>query len=403
MDINIILTATFTIIAAIIGALLSRWFLRSKIWLNITSIDQDDTVLIDLSPEIIKLSHTSHYRTVQLSGSQVPLHEVISTYTNSSVVLKLLKESLDKLNDFDKKLDNKTVGQEDKIKDLTELFSDNLINQILEGKISNGTLPLPDKLDIDVSTMPLVVSEEFTKPENQTKGLIVYGKQNSFSIRLGDGLIGNVVLNRTRIFNQIIQYFVEPYIKKVINTIIEEIKSDIHIIYDLNEKLKELLHSQRLKVKVKISNTGGTPVNISPFSILKINSGGKAINPILISAQNYRSYEAGVEDLPRMMQIMEGMAKKQGVKSIRTPSTEKHIPEYIVIKPGDLVDVELISIDPIEDRSIITALESGILSSQVIMKRADSVLNKVIKSEYQTMGLKINPDTRKDLLKLAND
>ena len=178
-------------------------------------------------------------------------------------------------------------------------------------------------------------------------------------------------------------------------------QADVHILYDLNESLKKLIHSRRLKVQVKISNTGGSPANIEPFGILKINSGGKPIKPLLISVQNYRVYEAGVEELPRMMQILEDMAKKQGVSSIRTPSTVKQIPEYIVIKPGDLVDVELISIYSIEDSSIITALESGILSSQVILKQADGRRSKFVKSEYQVMGLNISSDKRNELEKMA--
>ena len=83
-----------------------------------------------------------------------------------------------------------------------------------------------------------------------------------------------------------------------------------------------------------MTNIGGSPETIEPYGLLRLQSAGKTIDPMLVAVQDYRMYEAGMEDLPRMMGYMEGLAEKQKVEIPQSSQRERGIPEDIVIRPS---------------------------------------------------------------------
>ena len=108
-----------------------------------------------------------------------------------------------------------------------------------------------------------------------------------------------------------------------------------------------------------------------------------------------------MDDLVRMMDIVEGFAKKQGVQPARTPSAYKAMPEYVVVKPGTLVSVELATIDLIEDDNLVTALENGMLSCQLILRRSGKKFMGTIKSKDLIMGTGLSKEKRNELISMS--
>ena len=395
---DLLIPSVSAIIAAILGVFLSTWFLRSKLWVSISSVERDDTILVNIPEKTMELVQRCYYN-VGITKMQIPLHELISAHKQTAGLIGSIEDSIKILNSFNRNL----ISTDDKEKYTSSLLSNYLIRMRIGNELLAGSLPLPNILELDneKENTPVILSDDFTDPENENKGIVFYIKNGSYSINFGNNFIGNIVKGRIKTLNKIIQYFMNPYLNDIIEFIRKELQNDLDLIDEIQQNISNLIHSRKLKVNVKISNIGGKPANIDPYGILKIRSIGEPVKPIIVIIQDYHVYEPGSTEFPKMMEVIEGLAKNQGISTTRTPSTMKSIPEYIVVKPGDLIDVELVTMNPIDDDSIIASLEAGYLPCQIILKRVDRKYLTYFKSKEQTMGYKVSDKKMKELEKMS--
>ena len=268
----------------------------------------------------------------------------------------------------------------------------------------NNTKNLPlntlESVQIDQENDSLLKLEKYEDKTNKQFGVILYGEKTRFYITI-EGIITEEALKRTHKLGVILSSFSLNEIIPILDSMKNYLNNEIHLTMNLKDKINNLVISRRLMIKVKVSNTGGTPVQIEPYGLLKVKSSGKPIKPMIIEATKYSTQEPGTEELSRMMQIVEGMASKMGVESSFSPSSFKASPEYIIVNPGTMVEIELYTIGQIDDSQVVSALESGILSSQVILKKANSKRNNIIISDYQTMGMTISEEKINELKLLS--
>lgn len=395
----ILIPALAAIISAIIGVILANWYKRSKPWIGISSIDRDDSTFIDIDSDIIQLYIQSIYYNSDPLKSSEPLYKIRNEINMVEGSLSTFKETVTEINKFLIKLDNGISSNFEKRQALSELFSNNLFLNVLSFLNDTNQLTITGQFEPVEDDNTVIKIETFNDQSSNSQGIVMYGDKSRHYISIG-GIITEQAIKRTEKLGKVFSNFHINEIRNVLNLVKNTLSNEIQISLDIKDRLDKLIQSRRLLVKVKVSNIGGSPLQFEPHGILNIKKSGKEIKPIIIEAVNYRTHEPGTEELAKMMQIIEGMAEKQGVSSSYSPEAYRKSPEYIVVNPGAIVEIDLDTISQFDDPQIIAALETGLLSSQVILVQANKKRNKYVKSDFQSMGLTISQDKLNELMKI---
>jgi len=387
---EIILTVIATILAALLATYLTNWYKRPKPWIGISSIDRDDSSLVSIPEEIRELSDKCHW-TDTLEENE-PLYKVLLLKDSLTQSIKTINEVLNDLVEFETIINKNTLSLDEKRRAIQLLVSNSQIRSILISMNLRHSLPIPTTFSPTDNDIQVLKFDEIDDPQSKEKGIMINFEDRRYFLTAGSGLVGPENIKRTKQLSQVLTYFLTDYLKQIIVDVKREVTNDKHILLDINDKIQTIIKSRNLIIKAKISNLGAKPLHIKPFGLLRIKSSGKNIKPMIIEVKGFRLSEAGMDEMPRLFQLIEGLALKQGVQSSRTPKLIKDMPEYIIINPGTLGEIEFGLINESLEDSVISALETGILGSQLIVWRADN--NKFIKSGFQTMGLRLSDEER---------
>jgi len=326
----------------------------------------------------------------------------VEVYNDAEWGIDCCKDSLDKIGRFAKAIEEGFGSETQKREALKSFLKNDIIIQVLSAITRRGLLALPDHLDIDPNAKPLLLGDDLTKPEMEEKGFLLYAEDERVFLRAGPGTVGREILKRFKVLGEVFQYFVDQYIPVVLEGLKVHIQKDLQSVLEIKERLGDTIKSRKLVVRAQIANLGGSPEQIEPFGVLKLSSGGKPVEAVLVAVRDFRVYEAGMESVPRMVQLVEGMANKAGVESARTAPDDESGPGYIVAKPGDIVQVELTTLTPIEDSSVLDALEAGMLGCKLILRRANRGVRKWLVSNSIVLGEAVNQERENELRRIAS-
>lgn len=390
---EIVFTIFGAVLAAIIGSLFTMWLQRSQPWIGLISVDRDDTHLIQISQEIIKLTNENQWIRNEFKLKETePLYKLFEYTEYLDNLIKGMREALDALGNLEQLMKQKDPKVDEQKEVIEKLLSSSIIKFALEFMIQRDELPLPTDVEVPPSSLPILRSEE-NSPFGE---FVVYGAKGTYYFRQ---IRGNNTLQKVRLAIKIFQHFLSPSLLEMAQSLKYEIQQEHQKLLEIRERLKDAVSSRNLIIKAQIANMGGSPEHIEPFGILKIKSAGKPINPSLVSVRRFSVFEPGTEEVDRMAEVIEGLAKKQGVQISRTPNSHKTMPEYVVVKPSTLVSVELVTIDLIEDDNLVNALENGMLSCQLILIRSGKKFFKTLASKDLVMGTGLSQDKRDELMK----
>jgi len=399
--IGILITSISAVVAAILGVLLTVWVKRSKPWLGVTSINRDDRHLVPVGEQLRLLVNNCRWVHSGIR-EHTPLQRLVEVYNDAEWGIDCCKDSLDKIGRFAKAIEEGFGSETQKREALKSFLKNDIIIQVLSAITRRGLLALPDHLDIDPNAKPLLLGDDLTKPEMEEKGFLLYAEDERVFLRAGPGTVGREILKRFKVLGEVFQYFVDQYIPVVLEGLKVHIQKDLQSVLEIKERLGDTIKSRKLVVRAQIANLGGSPEQIEPFGVLKLSSGGKPVEAVLVAVRDFRVYEAGMESVPRMVQLVEGMANKAGVESARTAPDDESGPGYIVAKPGDIVQVELTTLTPIEDSSVLDALEAGMLGCKLILRRANRGVRKWLVSNSIVLGEAVNQERENELRRIAS-
>ena len=201
----------------------------------------------------------------------------------------------------------------------------------------------------------------------------------------------------------IFQFYLKEHLKAIINTVKSEIISQLDILNEINDEFEKLVKEREIIVKLEVGNNGFSPCQISPDGILYIDSRGNEYPPLKIQAFNYRIQEPGTEELPRIMEIFEGMAEKQGVITPRDNQSDLNPAETIVVNKNSSVSVELSVLQDIEKLPLIDLVKEGHVTCSVHLKVTSKRFHNWIKSNPLNMGKKSDIEIEKKMNELFNN
>ncbi len=389
------------ILAAFVGALLTIWLKRGRPWLGIKSVDRDDRHLVPIPAGVKDLVNRQSRWVGRLQGDNAPLYRFKDTFDRAQQAADLCKVPLDSTRRLRDQVKAGFSSQTAKKAAIGEFLSDSVAVQVLSGMAIRGMLPVPERIELPDATEPLLLGDDMTTVDGEEKGFLIYSGSNNVFLRAGGGTIGFQILKRFRTLGHILQYGVETPLASVLEALDSELQTDLQALLEIKERLADVVKSRALIIRAEMFNYGATPVHIDPFGVLKVNSGGKAIKPFLVTVQDFRVYEPGAEELPRLMQLIEGLSDKIGVSSARTPSDRRDSPEYVVLPPGSIVNVELATMGTVEDESVVDALRAGMLSCQLILKRPNKLFWKWVRSDVLILGEALNEEKREGLMSVG--
>ena len=347
-----------TVVAGVIGVLLANWYNRAKPWLGLSIIQRDDRNLVTIPEHLSEITMRCHW-TEALETKAISLHKLIKFLNEAEEDTSFLRSSLDSITDFEKE---HTIDFPDNRRNkskLIKLLENRTFFSALIGMFRRDSLSLPKELQ-PASKVPILKGSDFT--EKETPVFIIQTTSARLLLNPGRAPISADKIERTKILGKILQFWIEPYLSQIVAQVKDEMRSDLQDLLEIREQIHGIISSRKLLVGARIINSGGKPVHIKPFAVLQLRSGGKPVSPVVVVVESYRTYEAGIEDYDQMIGLLESIAEKQGVSAPRTPQGQKGIPEYVVVKPGEVVAVELVTEEPISDESIVASLENGMLS-----------------------------------------
>lgn len=393
-----ILTAAAALLAAFLGVICTNWYNRPRPWLGLSSVDRDDTSLIEIPNEVTEISEVCNW--TSSVKNQITLYQLKEYKDNIAETIVSMKTLSRDISDILPILNKDVQTDGEKIEIVRTILGNRLIRQIVESNLQRGAFALPNSIE-KTSPSLFKTEEVLDSGEVSEKGIVLYNQAHKFVLVAGKGFVLQDTIDKTRQLAEVFNKFQVEYIKKIIDIVNSELQIDIQHCYDLEKSLSSLLKSRKLKVKAKLSNLGAKPIHIHPFGLLQIfTASDKKVDPLTIKAVGYRLNGAGMEEFPRMIQLVEGLANKQGVVSSRTPADIKDVSEFIIANPGTLVEIDFTTLEEnVLDESTISALEEGVLSSQIIIIRADN--GKQIKSQVQTSGVGISNELKNILSNIS--
>lgn len=397
---NIVTGLVIGIISASAGVIIAYFLHKSRPWLGIVSVLRDDHQLVPISDEFRKLVGKCHWLDLYRQ-SEAPLSKLIATGDAINDLLPRLKSALRIAEDLEAKLlTEETTPQEFRTSFGAFMASSISINCLL-GKFRRQDLPVPDETQISEQTQPILQGEDFTDGTTEDKVYVLKTGTTRILVHPGTQFIGQSALARTRTLGRILHYGMRSPLLPIVTAVRNELQSDFKTMLEIKERMNDIVQARRLIVRAQITNTGATPEHLEPFGVLKIHTTGRPVDPIIVSVQKAETYEPGADVVPHMMAILEGLAEKQEVQIPSSVTNYDQGPQYVVVKPGDVVACELCTIDTIDNPEIVSALQNGMLSCELLMRRSSKRLRKWLVSDRQILGYTINQEKRNELLQKA--
>jgi len=382
------------LVAATVAAFLTAWLRRSRPWAAITSIHRDDTQLVPVPNDLVTAINTNPWFPISLS-EESPLRRIMAIGQKATSSIEGCKRIIASVDATGETL-HKSRDQHAVAGQLTKLLANGTFRSVMELMNQGDRLPIPENLEVPETQRPVLATEEVVTDEGTTKALLFLDASGKrYPIELG---LTRQTIERTKKLGSILQFALDPHLSNILATIRTAMQADLQVLLEIRERVDDLIRSRRLVVRAQITNLGGTPENIEPYGLLRLRSAGKRIEPMIVAVHDYRTYEAGMEDLPRMMQFLEGLAEKQDIEIPQASQKERGVPQYLVIRPGDIVQADLVTLEPVEDEAIIEGLENGILSCQLMLRRSGRTVATWVSSKPQVLGLSLNPERRAELL-----
>lgn len=383
------------IAAAAVGALVTFWLQRSKPWVAITSIHRDDSQLVEVPEDVISAVNGSPWFNVQLH-EEVPLRRVIRVERRASWAIGCCKEIIAAIDGVTSEVrsgaDRLTVASK-----LASLVGMGTFRAVVESLNDGGRLSYPSELEVPDTQQAFFKSEEILSDKGHTKAvLLLDGSGKRYAIEAGRT---RETIERTKKLGVILQFGLEPGLSDVLATVRETLQGELQSALEVRERVQDLIRTRRLIVRSQVTNTGGAPENIEPFGVLRLRGAGRKIDPMILAVRESRVYEPGMDELPRMIQAIEAMAQKQQVEIAGSSQTERGVPEYVVVKPGNIVQVDLVTLEPVADEQVAAALDGGMLSCELVLRRAGRRLTRWVVSGRQVLGDSLNDSRRAALLK----
>ncbi len=403
---EIIIKSIPSLISVIVGIFIGQWFNRSKIWIGLKKIRRCNDHLVEIESDIQELTRVIPY-VEYIRESQVSIKYLMSYTKQLNRILLDMENANEILSDVWSKL-SKTLTEFEEKRELLLLFLGNkFICDTLLDKIINNTLPLPDSNTLGIQEeKEIVYGEDFTDNNNEkVKGFIIKSSGFVYSFSHGAKFYDQKTLEDLRIITKILKYFAQPHIEQIVKHLKQFTENKIKIIKELQAKVEEKIKiSRKIIIEAQVNNLGGKPEQIDPHGLLEIKYGAKPIDPIIVSIRDFIPYEAGMEELSRMVKLHEKFIQKQSNNTIRISEKLKDTPVYITISPHQSLSVELISSDVIgtEHENAIEALEKGVLSAKLVMSNCKKNWFGKLKwfsSQELIMGETLDDKRKKELLK----
>ncbi|GMV05702.1 MAG: hypothetical protein AMXMBFR53_19790 [Gemmatimonadota bacterium] len=400
MNSAVFIPALASVVAIVIGGFLGHLLARSRPWAGIVAISRNEAELVSVPAEFMAV-YTG--RSVQEVGAdRLTLKKLYEIRKDASDNAEGAKRALEACNAAIARFEATGLSQDEKKEAIYSFIGNSSIWSNLNHLMRFGRIPLPDKLDDDIrAAEPLVqVEDATTSPGNQA--VVVYGKTGKNLLVPGSGPYGDVALERLRKVGNIIQYFHQPWIGRVARAIAEEIESDLKRYLRLREGVDDLIQERNLVIRVHVTNVGARPEHIGSHGLLLLSSGGRPVKPIVVAVKDARLYEPGLEQLDHTVAVAEAMAVKQGASVPERVSPIGATAQFSVVSPGTVVQLELHTIEPIEDRAVIQALQDGMLGTRVVLERVGRRWGKWLRTDVLVLGESLSAQKRELLIKSAS-
>jgi len=404
---NLIITGLTTIIVSVVSIYLTLFFQRSKPWIGIKGIRYDDRTLINISGKIYDLMLNS--RIIKPFEKQnVPIRQIYQCQSNIRSAEFEIDGAIRILDNFENSLDNEVLTDEKKIEKILELTGNNYLNFFLGYLNSCGTLTFqPFDLEEVQSNHPKILNIKQIENQKNAEVLTLFykdsSKYNILSTNLG--FFPEEYFEKTNVIATIMQYFLIPQLKDIISKLKKEITKQGELLKNIYNELDNIIKKREIIISVEMVNRGKTPCHIESTGYLKVKTGGKEFAPFKLTAVDYNIQESGMEDMPRMMRILEGFAEKQGIEATRLSNEELQIPESIIINPSQTIKVEMSVIQNKNDDDVqlVELYKEGMISCQVFFSMIGKKINSVIFSELYQIGKDRDEYRDNKLLKKINN
>ena len=386
----VVIPAAAAILASLLTVFISRWHSRSRPWVGISSIQRDDRFLVQLPDEVVGLLSS----TMDIDSRNVPLKTLLRVSDSVTESIPVIKATIEHVDDYQKNAKNRQR------KDLIALLENSIFWRQLNSLNRRSYLPLPQTID-ENETKPLLESADFTESNTEEPTILIETNNKRLLLVAGSGMLSNKAISNTKALGHVIKNWIEPYFSQIVEIVKQEVQNDLHQYLELKDRLKDLIMTRRLLINARIVNLGGEPEHISPFGMLNLHSAGRKIDPIPIVIDSFKTYEPGMDEMDRMISLIEGLADKQGVKSARLSKRDSTTPEYVVVRPGDVIAIELITEHPVNDNAVVDALQKGMLSAELLLERKNKKIKKWIFTKPLIVGTMQNESDRTILLNAA--
>jgi hypothetical protein len=404
------------ILGALSGASITAWFNRSQIWIGLKSVKRCDSHLVKIEPELIDLINQV-WGQHSIKESQITIKKLEEYRDKNKSGLEKNREAYKILSEALNKLSSNLDNNREKCQLIALLLNNEYCRNILHEFTLDSYFCFSDETlsiikNIENENEEVIYIECFIDPNNSLaktkKGFVIKNENPRINYKFYSPIefTDKKTLNDINVVCKILQYFIQPGIKDIFESIKQHTNKQIEILEQIENKLKDKIKkSHNFIIEAHISNLGGKPEQIDSYGLLEIKSGGDKIDPIKVCIQNYKPFEAGIEDISRLVKINEQFINQQTNGALEIPPISNNSPIYAVINPHQSVSIELESIDTIKDERIITWLEQGVLSSQLHMRRSNKNLFNRIKwfsSQELIMGTILNDDRKKELNDYSN-
>lgn len=376
------------ILAAGLGVSLANWYNRSRPWVALASIRRDDRDLVYIPAEIQPLLS----RVLGSQNAGVPLRKLIDGLEAVDAMIPRRKRALQRLTNVigDSQRDFETI---------TDVIEDSVVWQTLSYLNNSAELRLPSEPPAPPDQTALLRAADLTQEGRDDRLFLIETKEKRLILLPSQTPVPEDFFERTRALGQILQFWVEPAISDILRQVQDEIQRELQNDLERRERLKELISSRKLIVAAKVVNLGDEPLHVSPYGMLVIKSGGREIAPIPVVIESFEVYEPGIEEMIKAVDLIEHLAKRQGVQGAAVRQGE-NVPEFVVAKKGDLITADLVTETPIDDEGIVNAMEQGMLSVQLLLRTAGR-RGRWLTTQRLVMGMTQSDQERTELLKRA--
>jgi hypothetical protein len=395
-----ILAVIGAVVAAVVGAFFGSWLRRSHPWAGIITISRDDSDLVAVPADLVATFLRRPLEQVQ--SQRMPLRRLRQLHEEAKTSADVAGRVLDRFRDARTKIEDRRADVDTKSRMMRAILGDSSIFSNISYVCRTGQLALPASVQVPDGSARLVQAEDCTSDASSEKAYVFYVDQGAKAVlRPGDGPVGQQMLMRIRNIGLVIEYQLEPHFSLLMSAVEREINADLRRFAEIRDRTADLIKSRSLVVRVHVTNTGGTPEHLGAHALLQLRGGGRPLQPVIATVRASRLHEAGFEDVQHMIDVVEGLAAKQGVEAPGERKTAKGGTQYVVVKPGDTVEVDLYTEGLVDQEHVISALEQGMLGARVILERMGRRWNRWLSTDWMVLGEAINEQKERELQELA--